>query len=108
MGALKRGAVTDGCGSPSPGNKGNKVSFVFQPGKTGLKLDPDSGRVSAVGEGGQAAQMGVKVGWRIAMLNESNYSCDLLKQVVSSGEPYTVLFLTQAPTRVAGQASALE
>jgi len=70
--------------------------ITFQPGALGARVIPDTGstpgKVTTVDVGGQADQLGVRVGSIIKQINGSAFAFVSLKNAIAGREPYTVTF----------------
>mmetsp|Transcript_72500 Transcript_72500/g.143739 ORF Transcript_72500/g.143739 Transcript_72500/m.143739 type:complete len:525 (+) Transcript_72500:154-1728(+) len=64
----------------------------FSPGAVGLDVVWETGEVINIHPGGQAASLGVQVGWVLGMINGQNYSAQLLEACSNGEHPYQVTF----------------
>jgi len=65
---------------------------TFQPGQIGLTADWQTGVVSHVAPGGQAQQHGVQEQSVMERVNGKEYTETSMLDVLSGGEPYTIVF----------------
>merc|ERR1740138_160250 len=62
------------------------------PGRVGLQIHGETGRILGVPEGTQAHQAGVKVGWFLRRIDGETYSAQLFDEFFRSEMPYKVDF----------------
>jgi len=77
--------------------EGDIVSVTFKPGKIGLGASWESGRVTRVDRGGQAASAGVEVGWQMVQIDEESYSEALLDKKIAGKKQYKLSFNRPPP-----------
>jgi len=70
----------------------SSVTLTFEPGRLGLELNEENGRVVVVNPEGQAAQLGVKVGWMLESINGNPFSMGLVRQAISGSRPFTAVY----------------
>jgi len=68
------------------------VTLTFEPGRLGLELNEENGRVVVVSPEGQAAQLGVKVGWVLESIDGNQFSMGLIRQAISGNRPFTTVY----------------
>lgn len=64
---------------------------TFQPSRAGLIVKP-TGIVREVHKGCQADQLGVRDGWVVKKVNDTDFTEESLRTAIASGVPYTLVF----------------
>lgn len=65
----------------------------------GMNLDMGTGLVTQVAPGAQAEALGVKTGWRVMKLNDSQFSINKLKALIAGRQTYAITFQTQESSK---------
>jgi len=61
-------------------------------GAIGVKIDPATGVVNSVTQGGQSQGLGVEAGWQFHMLEGKPYCASMLEKLVAGRESYEAIF----------------
>jgi hypothetical protein len=78
--------------SGSWGSDARRHSVTMQPGPLRLSMINSTGRVTDVSPGGQAAEKGIRPGWRLVSLDGEPYKESLVHSKIASGEPFEIIF----------------
>jgi len=79
-----------------------KVVF-FEPGAIGIKADWDSGLIMDVLPGSQADRLGVKSGWIISRLEDSQYTKQRFDELLAVSQSFSVSFITGSEDPIASE-----
>mmetsp|Transcript_115972 Transcript_115972/g.182399 ORF Transcript_115972/g.182399 Transcript_115972/m.182399 type:complete len:458 (+) Transcript_115972:47-1420(+) len=73
-----------------------ELIVTLQPGKLGMTIDPASGEINRVEDGGQASSLGLTSGARLINIGDYAYSYDVLKQYAAGGSAYKIVVSIEA------------
>merc|ERR1711966_326648 len=71
-----------------PKRRKKVVDFEFSPGKVGIAVNDETGKVTALVPGGQGEKIGVVVGMRFLKVRGEPYTKEAFRKAITSGEGY--------------------
>jgi len=84
--------LTSRCCNGAGATDASSVTLTFKPGRLGLELNEENGRVVVVNPEGQAAQLGVKVGWVLESIDGNRFSMGLVREAIRGSRPFTTVY----------------